>query len=235
MPDTYRADMDDTADLAPLIAAYAALRGRPMFEEHRPATPPIEQPPPDFRRVTLDMPGHHTAVVQRVADDPRSAYSCTCGAGVLVASFQSAIAHAQEHQRNAVFGDYLPGLGRSPEAAPRQPPPPPPKGIAMAPAGTSLNVLQTGIVRSQDDAEIVLRAAEDVASYHPPQNDQAGRYAILTEGLKQWLYVLVACAPPGPERSTAISWARTSKAWGAMAVAMEPRATTSSAEPEVSR
>jgi len=66
-------------------------------------------------------------------------------------------------------------------------------------------------------------AAHEIASYHKPTEDQTQRHLLLTLALEQYLVYLIQACPPGPERSTAISWARASKMFAAAAISLEPQ------------
>lgn len=64
-------------------------------------------------------------------------------------------------------------------------------------------------------------AAHEIASYHKPTEDQTQRHLLLTLALEQYLVSVIQACPPGPERSTAISWARASKMFAAAAISLE--------------
>lgn len=88
----------------------------------------------------------------------------------------------------------------------------------------SLNVLQFADVRKlPDTAQTVEIAAAEVSSYHAVTLEQSVRLKSLELGLANFLVTLVACCPPGAERSSAISRAREAKMWAASAIALEGR------------
>lgn len=96
-------------------------------------------------------------------------------------------------------------------------------GIPPATRG-ALQVLQFATPDNADmDPERVAWAAHEVATYHAPVGDQAERHKMLSAALAEFLSVMVAMAPPGPERSTAISRAREAKMWASAAIALEGR------------
>ena len=66
-------------------------------------------------------------------------------------------------------------------------------------------------------------AAEEIVQYHACDEDQRNRLRALERAGAVFLRVIATCAPPGPERSTAISRAREAKMWGAAAIALEPK------------
>lgn len=65
-------------------------------------------------------------------------------------------------------------------------------------------------------------AADEISRYHGPNEGQATRHKALSFALKSFLSEIVTSAPPGPERSTAISRAREAKMWASAAIALEP-------------
>jgi len=109
------------------------------------------------------------------------------------------------------------------------------RGIAPAAAGTALHDLQfergharqyrsilDGLYEERDRSALRLRAAaREVARYHKPAPGQADRHAAIAEALADFLVILIENAPPGPERSTAISRAREAKMWASAAIALE--------------
>lgn len=99
-------------------------------------------------------------------------------------------------------------------------------GIAPATEGP-LQVLQfhrhtdvTGQAEFDDVARI-RRAAKEIASYHKPTEEQTQRHQLLSIALEDFLLYIVQACPPGPERSTAISWARAAKMFAAAAISLE--------------
>lgn len=96
------------------------------------------------------------------------------------------------------------------------------RGIARAASGTALGLLQNEPARG-GPVRHVFEAAFEVATYHPPTGDQATRHQNLSQALANFLQMIVASCPPGPERSTAISRAREAKFWASAAIAMEGR------------
>lgn len=100
------------------------------------------------------------------------------------------------------------------------------RGIAPAHDG-ALGVLQHTLhgldIEEEGPATEVQDAANEVARYHAPVGDQAARHEALAATLAAFLVDIVRYAPPGPERSTAISRAREAKFWASAAVALEPR------------
>lgn len=91
-------------------------------------------------------------------------------------------------------------------------------GIAPAQKG-ALSVLQFEPARG--GGSHIANAALEVASYHAPTGDQAKRHMDLSVALAAFLEAIVAAAPPGPERSTAISRAREAKFWASAGIALE--------------
>lgn len=99
-----------------------------------------------------------------------------------------------------------------------------PKTLGILPAKTgALAVLQfSPTAESQDfNYEGVREASLEVATYHAPKGSQAARHGTLTTALAAFLEDIIKSAPPGPERSTAISRAREAKMWASAAVALE--------------
>ena len=103
-----------------------------------------------------------------------------------------------------------------------------PKTAGIPPAKTgALAVLQFATNATPEapwpDAtgEAIEKAADDVATYHAPTEDQARRHANLSTAVASFLFAVVHNCPPGPERSTAISHIRTAKMWASAAVALE--------------
>ena len=74
-----------------------------------------------------------------------------------------------------------------------------------------------------DDAvgKSIEKAAQEVASYHAPTEEQAARHRLLANAAADLLFRVVQLCPPGPERSTAISRIREGKMWASAAVALE--------------
>jgi hypothetical protein len=91
-------------------------------------------------------------------------------------------------------------------------------GIQPAQAG-ALQVLQFNPLHANSSA--LQQAALEIASYHAPRGDQAERHSNLAAALADFLATIAVNAPPGPERSTAISRAREAKMWASAAVALE--------------
>lgn len=95
-----------------------------------------------------------------------------------------------------------------------------PKTLGIPPAGHGpLQVLQFNPVRGGSSG--LSDAADEIAYYHSPSDDQTNRHRGLSEALSQFLLVIATEAPPGPERSTAISRAREAKFWASAAIALE--------------
>jgi len=67
----------------------------------------------------------------------------------------------------------------------------------------------------------LLSACATIATYQKPEGDQVARHANLSASLAAFLHAIVTNAPPGPERSTAISRAREAKMWASAAIALE--------------
>ena len=72
-----------------------------------------------------------------------------------------------------------------------------------------------------DIIDTIRKAAKEISSYHMPVADQAQRHRLLNLALEDFLVTIVQACPPGPERSTAISWARASKMFAAAAISLE--------------
>lgn len=66
-------------------------------------------------------------------------------------------------------------------------------------------------------------AADEIVAFHAVDEDQRLRLRYLEQAAARFLQVLSTYAPPGPERSTAISRAREAKMWGSAAIALEPK------------
>lgn len=99
-----------------------------------------------------------------------------------------------------------------------------PKTAGIPPATQGpLAVLQfqNGWTADSDLSAKIRAAAKEIASYHSPTEDQATRHRILSLALEDFLVYIVQACPPGPERSTAISWARASKMFAAAAISLE--------------
>lgn len=92
-------------------------------------------------------------------------------------------------------------------------------GIKPAERG-ALQVLQFASYDTTNPVSVAV-AAKEIANYHAPVGNQAARHQGLSDALSDFLLVLVTFAPPGPERSTAISRAREAKMWASAAIALE--------------
>lgn len=93
-------------------------------------------------------------------------------------------------------------------------------GIKPAERG-ALQVLQFANCEAGINPLSVATAAKEIANYHAPVGSQAARHQGLSDALSDFLLTLVTFAPPGPERSTAISRAREAKMWASAAIALE--------------
>lgn len=102
-------------------------------------------------------------------------------------------------------------------ATPTDPNPQATRGIQKAASGTALGLLQN------EPVSHLREAALEIATYYAPGGDQAARHSNLSHALADFLQMIVASCPPGPERSTAISRAREAKMWASAAIAMEGR------------
>lgn len=96
-------------------------------------------------------------------------------------------------------------------------------GIPPAPTNTPLAVLQFRAYASGDlgAAKEIDKAAMEVVRYHQVRDGQSERYADLEQAAADFLAAIVMAAPPGPERSTAISRAREAKMWASCAISTE--------------
>lgn len=73
------------------------------------------------------------------------------------------------------------------------------------------------------DGSHLFEAAMEIARHHAPVGDQQVRHEALAVALGLFLTTIVTNTPPGPERSTAINWARSAKHWASAAISLEGR------------
>lgn len=83
----------------------------------------------------------------------------------------------------------------------------------------ALKTLQSNPMRGESPD--LATACAELSIYHAPVGDQAARHAKLSASLAAFLYDISVCTPPGPERSQAISCARSAKMWASAAIALD--------------
>lgn len=193
--------------------------------------------------MTLDNEARH-ATVAAVAQTGSKYEPCACGLVFDDAERDTIWPHLFLDRRHAVYPhDYeRAGLGipsrdykavvettPTPDGITTRPRTPAPgsaipqpltRGIAPAPRNTPLGILQQNEVGA--DSAALEKACVDVVATTSVNGEQAARLGRLSKAFAEALHVLVTVAPPGPERSTAISWLRAAKMFGSAAIAGEP-------------